>query len=308
MAEQAAAPAPAAEAAPSLNPSAAAAKFVETKEAAAKPPVDKPVEAVAEKPAPAKKPTRIDPNLVKREREATESLQRAQAIENKFKPLSEALAKRDLSRALSLMAEEHGVTFADFVEVLKGAGDSEETLEQKAGRIARETIEAAKAKDAAEAAERAKAADAEKAKDIEARVSKMRERLAAMAEGDPSRWEETAVAGKAGEAWDLIEAHHGETGVSLDLDKALDLVEGKLREKRQALAKKKAASNPAGQTRNEADGRATGGRAAEPSINNRTTSGATGVIPARDPNAPVDFGKRGINDAIARALPHLANA
>ena len=298
--------------------SAAASKFVADKEAKAKAPAPKgPVEG-AESAAGAKtgnraeKPkARLDPNLVKREREATTALQRAEQLEAKVKPLTEALAKKDIKAALHLLAADHGVTFADFVEVLKGAGDEDESLDQKAARIARETIDAAKAEDAKKADADAKAKADEEAKAIEARVAKLRDSLQERAEGDPDRWEMTAASGKAGEAWDVIEAYHAETGEKLDVERALDLVEGKLRQKRDALRAKKASTRDqgaTGQARNEAAGQATSGRADEPRINNRTTSGAPGVRPARDPNEPVRFDKSAINDAIARALPHLANA
>src|SRR5688572_12167165 len=136
--------------------SAAAATFVakaeaKGKEKAAEKPKEGEVAAKPDAKAEKQKP-RIDPNMVKREREAGEKMQRAQAIEAKFAPLVEALGKKDLRGALTLMAKDHGVTFADFVEVLKSSGDEDESVEEKVARVARETIEKAKATDAEKAA------------------------------------------------------------------------------------------------------------------------------------------------------------
>ena len=310
--------------------SAAASKFVADKEAKAKEPAPKGPAEGAENAAGAKtgnraeKPkVRLDPNLVKREREATTALQRAEQLEAKVKPLTEALAKKDIKAALHLLAADHGVTFADFVEVLKGAGDEDESLDQKAARIARETIDAAKAEDAKKADAEAKAKADEETKAIEARVEKVKGLILEKAESDPGRWDlasldpvvtrddkgQPIVASDY--AWRLIEANHEATGKAMSFEEALDVVEGKLRAKRDTQRAKTQSTrdqSATGQTRNEAGGQTNGGRADEPRINNRTTSGAPGVRPARDPNEPVRFDKSAINDAIARALPHLANA
>lgn len=337
QAETAATPAPAT-GLPDSAPAAAAA-FVAKSEAKAKEQKAAPAKVEA-KPAPAEKTKpRIDPNLVKREREAGEKLSQAAAIEAKFKPLTEALAKKDLRGALTLMAKDHGVTFADFVEVLKSSGDEDESIEDKARRIARETIEKAKASDAEKAAAAERDRKAAEQAEYDAKVKGFTEKLQTQAETDPTRWAHSAVNGTGGkaldaiflfneatgarldtaealdvveESYDLVKAHLAATKQRLDIDKAIQLVIGELAKlgAEGARAKLKEARNPSvqGKARNEAGEQSNGGRAAEPRINNRTTSGGTGVVPARDPNAPVTFDKRSVNDAIARALPHLADA
>jgi hypothetical protein len=311
QAETAAPAAPAPAALPEST-SAAASKFVAAKEAAAKPAETK-VEAKKLEIGEARKP-RIDPNLVKREREATTALQRAEAIESKFKPLTEALAKRDFRTALELVAKDHGANFADFVAILENK-DTGETLEQKAERIARETIEKAKAQDAADAKERERVDGEAQTKLVAEKLVRVQGMIQEKAESDPERWDLASLnpvvtkddAGRpvlASEyAWLVIEAEHGATGKKLSFEEALDIVELKLREKRTSQrAKSKGAqtASASGNAHNEADGQARGGRAAEPSISNRTTA-APGARPARDPNAPVRFDKSAVDEAIARA-------
>lgn len=313
--------------------SAAASTFAAKLEAKGKePPPKVEVKPDVERIEKPKAKPRIDPNLVKREREAGEKLKRAEEIEAKLQPLQDALKKRDLRGAMKIMAHQHGVTFADFVDLLKTSGDEDETVEAKAERIARETIEKAKAKDAeteaAAAKERETAAQAEHA----AKVKAFADKLQTQAEGDPERWKHAAVNGSGAkavdvifafheatggrletaealdvveESWDLVKAHLAQTKQRLDIDKAIQLVVGELAKLGAdgARAKLREARNPSatGKARNEAGEQTNGGRAAEPRINNRTTSGGNGVVPARDPDAPVTFGKSAVDEAIRRA-------
>jgi len=320
------------------NASEAANKFVAGQEAKAK----EKATAEAPKPEPAKREPqkpRIDPNLIKREREATEALSAAKAIESKFKPLQEALSKRDLRGALRLLAADHNVTFADFVEVLKSSGDEDEPVEKKAERVARETVDRLKAEAEAKEAEAKKARDAEEAKGHETRIASFRERIQKQAESDPQRWPTASIQGTGSKAWealvafdeagirfgedpntvgldvveeahDLVKAHFASKRERLDMDKAIRLVVGELAKMgaQGARDKLKESRNPsaAGNARNEAGGeQRNSGRAEEPRINNRTASGASGVVPKRDENAPVTWGKAAVDDALKR-LPSLA--
>ena len=320
------------------NASEAANKFVAGKEAKAK----EKATVEAAKPEPAKREPqkpRIDPNLIKREREATEALRRANDIEQNLKPLQEALVKKDIRGAMRIMAAKHGVTFADFVEVLKSSGDDDETVEQKAERVAREVLQKTRAAEQAAEAEAKKARDAEEAKGHETRIASFRERIQKQAESDPQRWPTASIQGTGSKAWealvafdeagirfgedpntvgldvveeahDLVKAHFASKRERLDMDKAIRLVVGELAKlgAQGARDKLKESRNPsaAGNARNEAGGeQRNGGRVEEPRINNRTASGAPGVVPKRDENAPVTWGKAAVDDALKR-LPSLA--
>jgi hypothetical protein len=320
------------------NASEAANKFVSGQEAKAK----EKATAEAPKPEPAKREPqkpRIDPNLIKREREATEALRRANDIEQNLKPLQEALVKKDIRGAMRIMAAKHGVTFADFVEVLKSSGDDDETVEQKAERVAREVLQKTRAAEQAAEAEAKKAREAEEAKGHETRIASFRERIQKQAESDPQRWPTASIQGTGSKAWealvafdeagirfgedpntvgldvveeahDLVKAHFAAKRERLDMDKAIRLVVGELAKlgAQGARDKLKESRNPsaAGNARNEAGGeQRNSGRAEEPRINNRTASGAPGVVPKRDENAPVTWGKAAVDDVLKR-LPSLA--
>lgn len=308
----AAAPAPAATeaaAAPAVvlpdAAGSAAARFIEAKEATApKPEGKKPADAkAAETPKPEGKPApRIDPNVVRREREAREAKERADALVAKYGGLEEALGKRDFVKAMTLLAEKHGATFADFVTAFEAAGEIEPKDPVEAARAAaREESERIERERREREAREAQARATEEQKALDERIGKLRETLQGMAEGDPERWELTAVSGRGGEAWDLIAAHHEATGEKLSMDQALDLIEGKLKQKRdEARAKGKGSRPGAGDNgRNEAAATREGGRAAEPPVNNRTAGGAPAVLPRSD--GPVDFGSSAIKEAARRA-------
>lgn len=231
------------------------------------------------KPKPKEKPRRSGDiaALAEREWKVTQAQRAADELAGKYRPLEEALGKRDLVAVLNHLADKHGVTFADFVAVLDGKEPPKKPPEQ----IAAETVDAKlKERDAAAAKER----EAAEAKALDERVTAIRTRLDTMAEEGGERWELTAVAGRGSEAWDLVEKWHAETGQKLPLEEALDLVEKKLREKRDARRPKQDAVKPGAgaKPRNEAGTDRTDGRAGSPSFNNRSTSGMPAAVGAQD--------------------------
>ncbi|MCA1824420.1 MAG: hypothetical protein LC640_09205 [Frankia sp.] len=189
--------------------------------------------------------------------------------------------------------------FADFVAAMANAKPDEKTPAQ----VAEETV-AAKLKERDTAAEAARK-EAEK-QAFEQQQQRTRDSFVQQAEAgtqeDPNRWEMTALAGAAGQAWDVIWGHYQATakfdangnviaeGEKLTREQALDYLESKLKEKQNARrAKQTPAASTAGAQnteRNEAAGaQTTDGRAAAPSFTNRATSGvpaAVGTTPVED--------------------------
>lgn len=250
--------------------------------------------------------------LAQREWQARQAEAQAQALAGKYQPIDEALSKKDLVGALTVIAEKHGFTFADFVAAMSANAPAEKTPAE----IAAETV-AAKLAERDQAA--AKERQAAEARDFEAREQATRAGFVAQAEAgtpeDPNRWELTHVAGAAGTAWDVIWGHYQATakfdeqgrmtaeGEKLSREAALDLIETKLKEKREARRAKQAPApgTAAGNGRDEAAGQRTDGRAAAPSFTNRATSGMPAVVGAH----PVDELGLPDNEAIDRIASRL---
>lgn len=249
--------------------------------------------------------------LAQREWAAKQREERATALEGKFKPLDAALGgeKKDLRAALTTMAEKYGVEFKDFLALLTEAEPPAPTAAETA-----EEVVARKLAERDEAA--AKAQQEAQAAQFAAQVQAFREGMQTMAEAGaqdaPDRWELTAIAGKAGEAWDIISGHHAATcvfdaqgrlvrdGEKLTREQALDLIEAKLVQKRDARRPKQETSPGAGgqDRRNEAGaGQVNDGRAVVPSFTNRATSGMPAVVGANH----VDDGTLPEFEAISRA-------
>lgn len=221
--------------------------------------------------------------LAQREWKVQQQERDAKALKEKYQALDGALAKKDLRAALTVMAEQHGVTFANFVDVLTEAAPPEKT----GAEIAREAAEAVlRDRDAQQAAATLAAQDQEfKAKEANIR-QECQARAERGAEGAPDRWELTAIAGIGSQAWDIISGHYNQTtklqdgrivaeGEKLSIEQALDLIEARLREKQ-------AARRPAqGANVREAVGQRSDGRAAAPSFTNRATSGMPAAVGAQ---------------------------
>lgn len=229
--------------------------------------------------------------LAQREWRARELEEAARATQGKYAPLDEALSKKDLKAALTVLAERHGVNFVDFVNVLTEATPPEKTPAEVAAAtvaqvLAERDADAAKAQTAAQQAAHA-------AQEAAFRTS-LQEQAEKGAEGAPDRWELTAIAGTAGQAWDVIWGHYMATAVRdaqgnvitegerMSREQALDLLEKKLVEKRDARRPKQGAANgsAAGNGHNEAAGNGNSGRAAAPQFTNRATSGIPAVVGA----------------------------
>lgn len=250
--------------------------------------------------------------LAQREHQARQLEQQARTLAGKYQPIDEALSKKDLVGALTVIAEKHGFTFADFVAAMSANAPAEKTPAE----IAAETV-ATKLAERDEAA--AKERDEATKRDIEAREQATRQGFVQQAEAgtpeDPNRWELTHLAGAAGTAWDVIWGHYQATarfdeqgrmaaeGEKLSREQALDLIETKLKEKQQARRAKQttATDTAAGNGRNEAAGQRTDGRAAAPSFTNRATSGMPAVVGAH----PVDELGLPDNEAIDRIASRL---
>lgn len=226
--------------------------------------------------------------LAAREWKAQQREKELDAREGRLKPLEQLVSKKDVRGLIELLGKEHGMTFAHVVDVLT---DDKPEPEKTPAEIAREAAqeELRKAREAD-----AKEREAEHAKQVEAKVAGIRARLAEMAESgtaeDPNRWELTAVAGKAAEAWDLIERWHAETGESLKLEDALDRVETKMRAKQEARRPKVDAGKPTagGKARNEAATKKPGGRVVVPSFTNRKTSGVPAAVASDEDDDETD--------------------
>lgn len=229
--------------------------------------------------------------LAQREWRARQQEDAAKATQGKYAPLDEALGKKDLKAALTVLAERHGVNFVDFVNVLTEAQPAEKTPAEVAAAtvaqvLAERDADAAKAQTAAQQAAHA-------AQEAAFRTS-LQEQAEKGAEGAPDRWELTAIAGKAGEAWDVIWGHYMATAVKdaqgnvitegerMSREQALDLLEQKMVEKRDARRPKQGAANgsAAANGHNEAAGNGNSGRAAAPQFTNRATSGIPAVVGA----------------------------
>lgn len=271
---------------------------------------------------------RVDPNVLKKDREADKKLSEAKAIAAELAPLKEAISNRQYRKVLELLAQQHGAKFADFVDVL--TSDKDETTEtpaETAARVAREELEKAEAKKAADAEKKAKDDAEAEAKKVADGIRDWKRKAQKAADADPKyalasddpvmRADDgTVMEGEDGApvramdyAWRLVEASweldvkEGRTPTAMPIKRALEMVETKLRGQRDARAKQSGARNPAdgGNRRDEASGhRVNGGRAVEPSLNNRSASGAPAVIP-RDPSAPVTWGSAAVRDAATRA-------
>lgn len=308
--EPAAAPAPAAPAAPTdpMESAVAAYRARQDQEAAAAEgkgpaPATAGTQSAASAPgAPSDKPRPKAADLgalAQREWAAQQREQRAAKLEAKYKPLDDTLGgeTKNLRGALEAMAKEYNVTFEKFVEVLTEAAPPEKT----AAQVAEETVATKLAERDADAAkaQAAQQQQANAAQEVAFRTS-LQEQAEKGAEGAPDRWELTAIAGKAGEAWDVIWGHYMATAVRdaqgnviqhgerMSREQALDLLESKLVEKRNARRPKQDAvtGSAAVNGRNEAAGQqGSDGRAAAPSFTNRATSGipaVAGATPAYD--------------------------
>jgi hypothetical protein len=231
--------------------------------------------------------------LAQREWRARQAEDAAKATQGKYAPLDQALEKKDLVGAMTALAEKHGFTFADFVAAMSADKPTEKTpAEVAAATVAAELAKRDEATARAQAEQQKAAHDAQEA----AFRASLQEQAEKGAEGTPDRWELTAIAGKAGEAWDLIWGHYMATatkdaqgrivgdGERMTREQALDLIEAKLIEKREARRPKQDAANgsAAGHNgRNEAAGNGNSGRAAAPQFTNRATSGIPAVVGAQ---------------------------
>lgn len=244
---------------------------------------------------PAAKPARPRPSdiaaLSQREWKARQKEEAAAKVSARYKPVDEALSKKDLRAAMEVLVKEHGLSFADVINAITEEKPADKTTaELVAAEVARVRAED-KARQDKEAEEAAR-------KDTESKLATVHGQLEALAESgtpdNPDRWELTAVAGKAAVAWDVIEGHYMATsprdgegrftgaGEKLSFEQALDLVEGKLREKQAARRPKTdAGTSPAGgNQRSEAESTRNDGRVAVPSFGNRATTSIAPVKPA----------------------------
>lgn len=273
---------------------------------------------------------RVDPNVLKKDREADKKLAEARELAAKLAPLGEAVSKKQFRKVLEMLAKDHGANFSDFINVMTSdAEEKDETPAETAARVAREELEKAEAKKATDAEKKAEEDRLAEEKRVADGIAKWKTDVQAMADKDPAKYGLSsdnpmmraddgtvmldAETGKPVHAmdyaWLLVNAaweldiKEGRTPTALPMDRALELVETKLKGQRDARAKQTSARNPAdgGNGRTEASGqRVNGGRAAEPSLNNRSASGAPAVIP-RDPDGPIDWGRSGVRSAMARA-------
>lgn len=229
--------------------------------------------------------------LAQREWRARQQEEAAKATQGKYAPLDAALSKKDLTAALTVLAEQHGVTFADFVQVLAADKPTEKTPAEVAAATVAEKLAERDAETAkAQAAQQKAAAEAQEA----AFRTSLQEQAEKGAEGALDRWELTAIAGTAGQAWDVIWGHYMATAVRdaqgnvvtegerMSREQALDLLEKKLVEKRDARRPKQGAANGSAAVNghNEAAGNGNSGRAAAPQFTNRATSGIPAVVGA----------------------------
>lgn len=264
------------------------------------------------KPAEAKKPERKGPDiaaLATREWKAQQAEKSARELEARYKPLDELLAKKDLIGVLNYHAEKHGFTFADIVAAVSSSERQEP--EKTPAQIAAETV-AEELRKRDEAAEKMR--NEAVSKDVETRIEKFRAKAVETAESDTTgRWEETAVSGKASEAWDIIDGHFMATskivdgkiveeGEKLTMEQALDLIEKKLREKRTALQAKKVPGKPkpGAKTGDEAVAKNGDGKVVKPSFTNRRTSGAA-PKPVEDEESDDESGGLASGSEIERA-------
>lgn len=310
MDAQPAAAEPHATAADAVDPmDAAEAAILARDDAGGGTPASKQVVTVAK---PAAKPERKGPDiasLATREWKAQQAEKAAKELHARYQPLDEMANKRDLVGVLNHLAEKHGITFADFVAVLNGqdAKPVEKTPAEVAEATARKIIE--DDRKAREDSDREAVS-----KDVEQRIEKFRTKSVEAVENDTTgRWEETAVSGKASEAWDLIDGHFMATskivdgkiveeGEKLTMEQALDLIEKKLKEKRAArLAKKDPGKpKPGAKTGNEAAAKNGDGKAGKPSFTNRRTSGPA-PKPVEDEESDDESGGIRAGDDIERA-------
>jgi hypothetical protein len=298
--DESAAPAPAAPAAAADPMDAAVARVQARKEAAPADPKATGAAAGATTPgtsaSDAAKPARPRAAdlgaLAQREWRAKEAEARAAAAVGKYAPLDQALEKKDLVGAMTTLAEKHGFTFADFVAAMS----ADKPTEKSPAEVAAATVATELAKRDAETAKAQAAAQkaAHEAQEAAFRTS-LQEQAEKGAENAPDRWELIAIAGKAGEAWDVIWGHYVATtvrdaqgnvvqdGERMTREQALDLLEDKLKQKRDARRPKQDAANPSAGVngRNEAAGNGNSGRAAAPQFTNRATSGIPAVVGAQ---------------------------
>lgn len=250
--------------------------------------------------------------LAQREWRVREKEQAAAAAVAKYQPLDQALEKKDLRAALTVMAEKHGVSFADFVTVLTEAEPPAKTATETAEEVVARLLAERDAADLRARQEQSVADGKAREESIRTALQELAEKGA---EGAPDRWELTAIAGKAGEAWDVIWGHYVATtktdaqgkvvedGERLTKEQALDLIEEKLKQKREARRPKQetATGGGAGNSRNEAAGNGTDGRAAAPSFTNRATSGMPAAVGAQ----AIDEAGLPEHEAIARAASRV---
>lgn len=276
-------------------------------------------------------------SLVEREWKATEAQKAADALAGKYRPLEEAIKAKDLVKAMTLMAEGHGLTFTDFVEAFEKAGEIKpKTPEEVARAAAAEELDRRDKERREREEKEAQEREATVSKETEAKIAQMRERLATRADAGGDRWAEAADTERAGEAWGVIERTFFDSGekVRLSEDDALDIVEEacvlsknsrreagkklpfsealKLIESKlkglsvEQIREKLKPRDPSaqGKARTEAAAAKGDGRDAAPSFTNRNTSGVPGAVTA-EPITPDLPDHEAIERAARRAIPHV---
>lgn len=227
--------------------------------------------------------------MVRREREATKTIQAAKAstesaeqLRAKYDPLEAALAKKDLKGAMTLMKDYYGVGFEDFVEVLTSGKNPDQDPREVARAVAAEAI--AKAEE--ERSTREKAAKDEGDKTARAQQEKaIADAAMGMADAGGERWQYTAISGRAADALEVILKWHEATckfdangsmlqdGERLTLEQALDKIETKLKGRAEGLKAKSPSGAAPTNGRSEAASQQSARAAFEPSFTNRSTLG-----------------------------------
>lgn len=224
-------------------------------------------------------------SLAKREWDALQREKRANETEARYKPVTDSIAKKDLRGAIEVLVKEHGFTFADVLKAIEAEKPEDKSPEEIAAAAVAAALKVRDEDAAKERDEREKAEVGTKLAKVHADIAELANKGTAE---NPDRWELAALMGDTPtETWDLIQDHYIETsprdaegkftgpGEKWTFEYALDLVEAHLKEKQQARRPKQDAGTTtvgSEKPRTEAASTGKGGRAAEPSFGNRTTS------------------------------------
>jgi len=217
--------------------------------------------------------------ITTREREVREQAAAAEALAAKYKPLAEAIEKRDVRTLIKLT----GAPLPDVIEALSQLDEEPAPAEPTPAEIAR--AEAQKLFDEQKAAEKA-AAEKEFNERYERTVTAKTAEIQRLAASDTDRWERLSVDdtveweqdGKRElvpfqtAAWRLIEQWHAETGQVLKLEEALDEIEALQLARHERIAKGKKLGASASKDKKPTEAASATkepARAATPTISNR---------------------------------------